>query len=117
MSGVLLTQPLASPGGFHQRKTVDNITTVTTVDSIASHAAEWTVHCHEVSSPTNAETVKVYAMHNETTVDYAIASVLRTGDPITGLTYTVTLSGTDTLDLKVESTVAVDVIMRRNFVL
>lgn len=118
MSGVILTQPLASPGGFHQKKSVSNVTTATVIDSVVTNIAEWTVHCTEVGSPTNAESARVYALHNGTSIDYSISSVMRVGDVISGLTFTVALSGSDTLDLNVESlSTAVNVTVRRNFTL
>lgn len=89
------------------------VTTVTTIDSVTADVTEWDVFIKDVGTPNRVWAGKVFAMHNGTAVDYTTFAVLKLNGNISGLQVTVTLSGGDTLNLRVQSTNAVDVKAKR----
>ena len=92
---------------------VANVTTITTVDAATAVVTEWDVFVREVATPTRVWAGKVFATHNGTSPDYTTFGVLRLNGAITGLSVSVTLTGGDTLNLRVTSTSAVDVKAKR----
>ena len=102
-------------GGITQVQ-VDNVTTITTIDSVAVTevaAAKWFVTAISDADSTNREAVEVYAMNNgDDDVDYNIYSLLKIGPDISGLTLSVdvdTVASPNVMRLRVASTQQVDV--------
>jgi hypothetical protein len=110
---------------FGRSVTASNVTTVTTVDSIncrAYDAVKWFIVCIDHSSPGNKQTAEIFAGHDGTpsidasNVDFNLSSLLSINTAPTGLTFTVTLTGTgasQVMNLRVSSTTAVDVKVTR----
>lgn len=117
MAGILLTKTVVSPHGIHSKAEASGVTTATIVDSATVDVVEWVVKSTDSANSANVETAKVIAAHNGATVDYSVSSILRLGTPIDGLTYSVTFSGGNTLELTITSTTSVDVKARRANVL
>jgi hypothetical protein len=90
-----------------------NVTSVQTIDSATSSVTEWDVFIREVATPTRVWAGKVFAMHNGVAVDYTNFAILKLNGNINGLSVTVTLTGGDTLNLRVASSSAVDVKAQR----
>lgn len=90
-----------------------NVTTITTVDSLVSPMCEWMVRAVDAANPSNVYGATIVATHNGVSVDATKYAVLKLGASISGLSMDVTLSGSDTLQLKVQSTAAVNVSVRR----
>lgn len=93
--------------------TESNITTLTAVDTAVASLGKWIVRAVEVADPTNVYSTEIIATHNGTDVDFARYGILELGTPISGLSVTVTLTGGNTMNLNVQSTSAVDVIVER----
>lgn len=89
------------------------ITTITTVDSAVATIAKWIIRIEQVGTPANVYATELIAAHNGTAVDSAKYAILTTGSPINDLNVTVTLTGGNTLNVNVESTDSVDVVIKR----
>ena len=110
---------------YGQSGTSNNITSATNVDSVNCRAydcAFWIVKVLDHNTPSNKQTVQIFATHDGTSsadavnVDFNIASILSVGTIPTGLTYNVVLSGSgagQTMNLQITSTTAVDVKVAR----
>lgn len=92
---------------------VNNVTTITTIDSVVSSMTKWIVRCQSVATPANVYAVEVFAMHNGTNPDHTNYAALKLGSTISGLVINVTLTGGNTLNLTVVSTAAVNVTAKR----
>lgn len=92
--------------------TLTNVTSISTVDSVAGIMAEWDVFVRQNDTPTRVRAMKVFAMHNGTNVDYTVFATLIRGGTIDGFALTVDLDA-GSLRLRVQSTDAVDVKAQR----
>jgi hypothetical protein len=96
-----------------KESTVNTITTFATVDSVLTTMAEWNVQVIDSNNSLNRQAAKVFAIHNGTDVDFTIYGNLVTGVGIVGVDYEVTLSGGNTLNLRVSASSDVDVTTKR----
>lgn len=106
-------QSLASAVQTNSTQTTENnVTTVTTIDSVVADAAKWLVRCEVDGDPTRAYSTEVYALSNGTVVDFTRYGTLKIGTDIAGLSVTADfLAGA--IRLRVVSTTAVNVSARR----
>jgi hypothetical protein len=92
---------------------VTNVTSVQVIDSVAGAlAAKWFVRASLVSDPTRVYATEVYAVTDGTSSDFTRYATLKLGASIPGLVVTADLAA-GALQLKVASTGAVDVEVRR----
>jgi hypothetical protein len=103
----------AAVGASSLQTSSTNVTAITTIDSILGVVAEWDVYVQEAATPTKVRAYKVFAVHNGTAPDHTTFATLAIGSGITGLALSVTLSGGNTLNLRVASTAAVNVKAQR----
>jgi hypothetical protein len=101
----------------NKESTSTNVTTVVTLDAVASTGAKWLVRAVSAADSTNVAAMEIFATHNGVSVDMTRYAVLKMGATIAGLTFDVTLSVGGTLNLVVSSTTAVNVIAKRVTVL
>ena len=99
--------------GNGQVITINNITTITTVDAVVGTIAKWIIRIKEAAIPSNVYATELIATHDGSAVDSAKYAILNLGSSITGLGVTVTLTTGDTLNVNVVSTDAVDVVIKR----
>jgi hypothetical protein len=92
--------------------TVNNVTSVQTIDTVTAGAAKWLVRVVLVSDPTRVYSTEVFALGNGTTSDFTRYATLKIGTSIPGLAVTVDNVGND-LRLRVAATGAVNVVARR----
>lgn len=104
---------------------LSTVTTIQTLDYVLvddGNIVKWVVEATEVAIPANRWTAEIVAVHDgngaadAVNVDWNEYGTLRMGNPITGLEFSVELSGAGTsqqVDLRVVSTDAIDVIARR----
>lgn len=97
----------------NQEINASNITTLTTLDSVAADTAKWIIRAYEVGTPTNVYATEIIATHDGTNVDFAKYAILKLGSNISGLDITITLTGGNTLNVNVVSTAAVNVMIKR----
>jgi hypothetical protein len=96
--------------------TVNNITSVQTVDSVTAGSAKWLVRVSLVSDPTAVYATEVYALcDGALNVDFTRYATLRLGAAISGLAVTADSDGTTAglIRLRVAATGAVNVTARR----
>lgn len=92
-------------------------TVLTTMDSLAVTSAthvKWMVQVRQTGTPANMRAVEIHALTDGTTVDFTEYAVLKLGSPITGLDFSVAITGSPgVVDLTVNSTPGVDYIVKR----
>jgi len=96
-----------------QVTTETNVTTITLVDSVIADMAKWVIRVEDVATPSNVYATEMIATHDGTSLDSAKYAILKLGSNINGLDITVTLTGGNTLNVNVESTDAVNVVIKR----
>lgn len=105
-------------GAVSLQTLVSNVTSIQTIDTVAGAvAAKWFVRAELASDSTSVYATEVYAITNGVTSDYTRYATLKLGAAISGLAVTVDLDGSNNLRLRVASTAAVNVIVRRSSVL
>lgn len=92
--------------------TVNNVTSVQTIDSVAAGSAKWLVHVALASDPTRVYATEVFAVANGVSADFTRYATLRIGSNIPGLAVTVDFNA-GSLRLRVAATGAVNVSARR----
>jgi len=88
-------------------------TTSATVDSVIASFSKWMVFVEVNGTPTTVNAVEIFATHNGVSVDITVYAKLKIGPNITGLTFDVTLTGGNTLNLMVTSTPAINIKAKR----
>ena len=92
--------------------TVNNVSSIQTIDTVIGRSAKWLVHVVDSATGTKAYSTEVYAMTDGLTADFTRYGTLKLGTTIAGLVVSVDLDA-GTLRLRVASTGAVDVSARR----
>ena len=99
-------------GATAKASSVNNVTSIQTVDSVTVPSAKWLVRCVDAADSTKVYSTEVYATSNGVTSDYTKYGTLKIGTAITGLAVTVDFNA-GALRLRVASTAAVNVTARR----
>ena len=95
-----------------KKTTNTGITTSTVVDSILATVVKWIVKVVDSANADNVQAFEIFAASNGLTVDYTKFATLKLGATIPGLAISTTLSSSN-IQLLVQSTAAVDVVVRR----
>lgn len=92
--------------------TVNNVTSVQTIDSVVGKSAKWLVRVELASDTSRVYATEVYALADGTAADYTRYGTLKMGTAITGLAVTVDFNA-GSLRLRAAATGAVNVTARR----
>jgi hypothetical protein len=100
-------------GTNNKQVNVANVTSIQTIDSVVSNAAKWLVRVENAADSTNVYATEVYAVSNGVTADYTKYATLKIGANIAGLAVTADLGSSGEIRVRVASTSAVNVSVRR----
>lgn len=99
----------------HHKSTANNVTTQVVLDSVDKNTVDgvkWIVFASDVSTGTRKRGREIFAIHDGTTPADTQYAKISLGANITGLTYSVVITGAN-LELRVSSTLAANVESRR----
>lgn len=86
-----------------------NVTASTQIDSYTARAIKYIIHVEQTGSTTNARAYEIYVAHNGVMTDITRYAILSFGTAPAGFDVIATLTGGNTINLSVVSTVAVNV--------
>lgn len=98
--------------GISKETISNNVTTSTVLDTVPGVVAKWIVLAVDSADAGNVYSAEIFATTNGTSVDFTKFAALKLGSSIPGLTWNVTLAGSN-LQLTGASTASVNITVRR----